>query len=40
MEEMTAVVGKIEDNSFLKKLKVDTESFNAGLAVLFNELVN
>lgn len=40
MEEMTAVVGKIEDNSFLKKLKVDTESFNAGLAVLFKELVD
>ena len=40
MEEMTAVVGRIEDNSFLKKLKVDTESFNTGLTVLFKELVD
>ncbi len=38
-DEMTAVVGRLEDNSFLKKLKTDTESFNAGLEVLFNKLV-
>ncbi len=38
-EEMTAVVGKIEDNSFLKKLKTDTEKFNSELEGLFKELV-
>ncbi len=38
-EEMTAVVGTIEDNSFLKKLKIDTDAFNASLSVLFKDLI-
>ncbi len=34
-EEMLAVVGKLEDNSFLKELKRDTETFNIELETLF-----
>ncbi|MCQ2982855.1 MAG: DUF4954 family protein [Treponemataceae bacterium] len=34
-EEMLAVVGRLEDNSFLKELKRDTERFNLELETLF-----
>ena len=36
--EMLEVVGRLEDNSFLKELKRDTESFNAALEKLFEKV--
>jgi hypothetical protein len=37
-EEMLNVVGRLEDNSFLKELKGDTEAFNAALEALFAKI--
>lgn len=37
-EEMLAVVGKLEDNSFLKELKKTTADFGSRLEVLFREI--
>ncbi len=37
-EEMLNVVGRLEDNSFLKELKGDTEAFNAALEKLFAKI--
>ena len=37
-EEMLEVVGKLEDNSFLKELKVETENFNKKLEEIFAKI--
>lgn len=37
-EEMLEVVGRLEDNSFLKELKKDTEAFNKSLEKLFSKI--
>ena len=38
-EEMTAVIGTIDDVSFLKELKVTTEEFNSSFSSLFDGLM-
>ena len=37
-EEMLEVVGKLEDNSFLKELKIETENFNKRLEEIFAKI--
>lgn len=37
-EEMTAVIGRLEDNDFLQQLEKETESLNKGLETLFKNL--
>ena len=37
-EEMLEVVGKLEDNSFLKELKIETENFNKKLEEIFAKI--
>ena len=37
-KEMLEVVGRLEDNSFLKELKKDTETFNSSLEKLFAKI--
>ena len=37
-EEMLEVVGRLEENSFLKELKEDTEAFNQKLEDIFASL--
>jgi len=39
VKEMEAVIGPLEDNSFLNTLKVDTEKFNEEIKVIFEGLL-